>query len=143
VTFTDTSLGTITNRAWNFGDGFTTNLAGTNLSHTFTVAGTNLVSLVVSGTAGTSTNILPVVVTAPTAPPVIGGIKISGGNLILTGSNGTAGANYYVLAATNVALPVTNWIIVSTNQFGSGGNVIWTNPLNPVAPQWFYRLRLP
>jgi len=143
VNFTDISLGNITNRAWNFGDGFTTNLTGTNLSHTFTVAGTNLVSLVVSGTAGTSTNILPVVVTAPSTPPVIGGIKITGGSLILTGSNGTTGANYYVLAATNLALPVTNWSIVSTNQFGPGGNVNWTNQLNPAAPQWFYRLRLP
>ena len=143
VTFTDTSLGTITNRAWNFGDGFTTNLAGTNLSHTFTVAGTNFVSLTVSGTAGTSTNILPVIVTAPAAPPVIGGIKIAGGNLILTGSNGTAGANYYVLAATNVALPRTNWTVLATNQFGPGGNVNFTNPFNPNAPQWFYLLKLP
>ena len=76
-------------------------------------------------------------------PPVLGGIQISGGNLILAGTNGTAGANYLVMASTNLLLPATNWSILSTNQFGPGGSVNFTNPQNPNAPQTFYRLRLP
>jgi len=76
-------------------------------------------------------------------PPVLGGLSIVGGNLVLTGANGMAGANYLVLATTNLALPVTNWNSIATQQFGPGGSVNFTNPLNPNGPQTFYRLRLP
>ena len=143
VNFTDTSVGSITNRSWNFGDGFTTNTAATNVTHTFTSAGTNLVTLTVNGNAGTNSASMAIVAVAPNQPPVIGGISISGGNLIVTGTNGTAGANYFVLATTNLSLPATNWTIIATNQFGTGGSVNFTNPMNLVAPQTFYRLRLP
>jgi PKD repeat protein len=143
VNLSDTSVGSITNRSWNFGDGFTTNTTATSLSHMFTVTGTNLVTLSVSGSAGTNTASLAVVVTASSLPPVIGGISLSGTNLVITGTNGTAGANYLVLTTTNLATPQTNWTILSTNQFGPGGSVNWTNPLNPNFPQTYYRLRLP
>ena len=56
VTFTDLSTGTITNRLWDFGDGFTTSTVLTTLTHTYTTAGTNTVTLVVTGPLGTSTN---------------------------------------------------------------------------------------
>lgn len=68
---------------------------------------------------------------------------MSGTNLVITGTTGTAGANYYLLATTNLAVPLTNWTILSTNQFGPGGAVNFTNSLNPNSPQTFYRLRLP
>ncbi len=55
VTFTDSSTGTITNRFWNFGDGGTTNTSATNVVYTYTAAGTNDVSLTVSGPLGTNT----------------------------------------------------------------------------------------
>jgi PKD repeat protein len=55
VTFTDLSTGTITNRFWNFGDGATTNISGTSVSHTY-AAGTYTVQLTVSGPLGTSTS---------------------------------------------------------------------------------------
>ncbi len=77
------------------------------------------------------------------APPVLGGLSIVGGNLVITGTNGTAGANYLVLATTNLSLPVTNWNSIATQQFGPGGSVNFTNPQNPNAPPTFYRLRLP
>jgi PKD repeat protein len=56
VTFTDTSTGTITNRFWNFGDGGTTNTTATSVSHTYAVAGTSTVQLIVSGPGGANTN---------------------------------------------------------------------------------------
>jgi T5SS/PEP-CTERM-associated repeat protein len=56
VTFTDSSTGTITNRLWNLGDGTTTNTMATSLSHTYGSAGTDTVSLIVSGPVGVSTN---------------------------------------------------------------------------------------
>lgn len=77
------------------------------------------------------------------APPLLGTISLSGTNLIVTGTNGTAGSNYVVLATANLSVPLANWLPVSTNQFGPGGSVSFTNPLPPGAPRWFYRLRLP
>ena len=143
VTFTNTSVGSITNRIWNFGDGTTTNTASASVTHTFTSIGTNLVTLIVSGNAGTNASALAVVVASNSQPPVIGEIQIINGKLVVTGTNGTAGANYYVLTSTNLALPLTNWLIYSTNQFGVGGGLSFTNPLDLNLPQGFYRLRLP
>jgi PKD repeat protein len=70
VTFTDTSTGTITNRFWSFGDGVTTNTTATSIVHTYTVAGTNTVQLIVTGPGGESTNTQAgaVTVTLPVAP---------------------------------------------------------------------------
>jgi PKD repeat protein len=70
VTFTDTSAGNITNRTWSFGDGATTNTTATSVPHTYTVAGTNTVQLIVSGPGGASTNtqVAAVIVTIPPAP---------------------------------------------------------------------------
>jgi uncharacterized repeat protein (TIGR01451 family) len=56
VTFTDTSTGTITNRSWTFGDGGTTNTLNTTVAYTYNSAGTDTVTLVVSGPLGVSTN---------------------------------------------------------------------------------------
>jgi hypothetical protein len=47
-----------------------------------------------------------------------------------------------VLASTNLALPVANWPVVSTNAFDASGNFNFTNPPSPNAPQAFYILRL-
>lgn len=56
VSFTDTSTGTITNRSWDFGDGGITNTTLTNLTHTYLVAGSNTVSLTLTGPVGTNTS---------------------------------------------------------------------------------------
>ncbi len=69
VTFTDSSTGTITNRFWNFGDGSTSNNAGTTVQHTYT-NGTYNVTLVASGPGGSSTNSRLNYVTVSIAPPV-------------------------------------------------------------------------
>jgi hypothetical protein len=52
VVFTDTSSGIITNRLWNFGDGHSTNTTLLSVSHTYTAAGTNSVSLTARGPFG-------------------------------------------------------------------------------------------
>ncbi len=80
---------------------------------------------------------------AISAPPVLSGVVLSGTNLVFTGTNGTLGGNYLLLSSINLALPMTNWTIISTQQFGAGGSVNATNALNQNAPQMFYRLRLP
>ena len=111
-------------------------LPGTNYSYVVAAINTNGVS-----EDSTPAGAAPLAVV--TTPPIFSSIQIIGGSLIMTGTNGTAGANYYLLAATNLSLPATNWTILSTTQFGSGGSVNLTNPLNPNSPQIFYRLLLP
>ena len=74
VTFSDSSTGTVTNRFWNFDDGATTNTTATRVLHTYHAAGTNTVTLIVSGPLGVSTNTQTnyVVVTVPdTTPPTL------------------------------------------------------------------------
>ena len=56
VTFTDGSAGSITNRAWTFGDGGTSNTTATSVQYTYGAAGTNTVTLIVSGPGGSATN---------------------------------------------------------------------------------------
>jgi hypothetical protein len=67
-----------------------------------------------------------------------------GGNIIVTGTNGNApGTYFYTLAATNLALPLTNWSVVATNQFGAAGDFYFTNTIDSVQAARFYILRLP
>ncbi len=53
VSFTDNSVGNISNWSWDFGDGNTS--SEQNPSHTYTVAGTYTVTLIVSGAGGADT----------------------------------------------------------------------------------------
>jgi parallel beta-helix repeat protein len=77
VIFTDTSTGTITNRTWNFGDGFTTNTTATSVAHTYTVAGTNTVQLIVSGPLGSSTNTQIGAITVTLSPAPVASFSAS------------------------------------------------------------------
>ncbi|HVM62082.1 MAG TPA: PKD domain-containing protein [Verrucomicrobiae bacterium] len=54
VTFTDVSAGAITNRIWQFGDGFVTNTPEIAVVHQYTAPGTNTVQLTISGPNGVS-----------------------------------------------------------------------------------------
>lgn len=123
------------------------NFVGTSFTQTNLLPGTNYTYVIAAlNTNGVSEDSAPANA-APSAavatPPTISGIQIIGGNLVVTGTNGTAGANYSVLTSTNLALLLTNWNVVSTNQFGPGGAVNFTNPLNPNSPATFFRLRVP
>jgi len=84
------------------------------------------------------TNNLPPVVT-PVAINISSG---SGNNFIFSGANGNAGAQYYVLASTNLSLPPAQWTVIATNNFDGNGNFNFTNPADPNASQTFYLLRL-
>ena len=73
--------------------------------------------------------------------PVISSAKVSGANLVLSGSNGLANGTYYVLISTNVAAPLTNWIILCTNNFDTNGAFSITNAISSNVSQCFYLLK--
>ena len=78
----------------------------------------------------------------PTNPPVITGIIIDNGNVVLTGTNAQATGVYYLLTSTNVALPLSQWIVVATNVVSTANNFtfIGTNVVIPGGQQQFYIL---
>jgi autotransporter-associated beta strand protein len=80
---------------------------------------------------------------ATETPPVIGKLGISSGKLVLTGSGGITNGTYYVLTSTNLAVPLTNWTRLQTNQFDSSGSFNFTNPINQNSVQSFYLLQIP
>jgi hypothetical protein len=80
--------------------------------------------------------------TQTASKPVITNVKVSANNLIFGGTNGVAGAGYYVLSSTNLAVPLTNWTVLSTNIFDGSGNFNITNSMSPNVPKQFYLLKL-
>lgn len=76
-------------------------------------------------------------------PPPTLAMAQAGGNLIFTGSNGPAGGTNYLVATTNIALPMAQWTRVATNQFDLSGNYSFTNTIPAGVPQQFHRLQLP
>jgi uncharacterized repeat protein (TIGR03806 family) len=74
--------------------------------------------------------------------PAFNFIHLAGTNFVFRGTNGWPGQNFYVLASTNIALPLNQWKSIFTNPFDSGGNFFFTNPLNPNTPRLFYLLQL-
>jgi PKD repeat protein len=144
VTFTDASTGSFTNWLWRFGDGISvTNTSNANVSHTYTSAGSYSVSLTVSGSGGSNTLTQSgyiVVSAAATSTPKFSGLAIVGGQLVLSGTNGTPSTQYRVLTSTNLASGV--WTGVYTNLFSSGGAFSYTNS-SLAGPGAFFKLVSP
>jgi hypothetical protein len=78
-----------------------------------------------------------------TIPPTFSSIVLVGTNVVLSGSNGVASHSYYVLASTNVAIPLSNWSRIATSTFDINGHFTFTNSPVPPLPQRFYRLQVP
>ncbi len=74
----------------------------------------------------------------PISKPAVRYTTIAGSNLIFGGSNGLAKASYHVFASTNLAVPLTNWTMVSTGIFDLNGGFCVTNPINPGTSPHFY-----
>jgi len=74
--------------------------------------------------------------------PCINGVLLSGTNLVISGTNGAPGGNYFVLTSANLTLPVANWGRPATNPFDAGGNFKFTNGVSPNSPRLFYLLLL-
>jgi T5SS/PEP-CTERM-associated repeat protein/uncharacterized repeat protein (TIGR03803 family) len=111
VNFVDCSAGTITNRFWSFGDGITTNITTTTVTHIYP-PGNFSVTLVVTGPFGVSTNTQANYILATganistTVSPPSGGTT-SGGGAVPFGSNLT------VCATANPCYNFVNWTLNS------------------------------
>jgi hypothetical protein len=69
-------------------------------------------------------------------------LKVSGGNLILTGTNGTPNSGYTWLVTTNLAASAI-WLTNSTGMLDATGAFSNTLPVTKAQPASFFRLRLP
>ncbi len=127
VILTDTSTGTVTNRAWSFGDGHTyTNTTSLYATNTYTTNGSYTVSLTATGPGGTNTSsVAKYVVVSPA--PHFGGAILVGTNLVIGGTNGPAGVQYRILSTTNLTSALASWLPVYTNTFNALGNFGYTN----------------
>ncbi|HEX3717855.1 MAG TPA: autotransporter-associated beta strand repeat-containing protein [Verrucomicrobiae bacterium] len=90
----------------------------------------NTSQLNVSGTLSVTTGSAP--------PPSFIAPTYSSGNVVLSGTGGTPGQTYYILSTTNLAS--TNWVVIDTNTFTSGGDFGFTNAVSPSTPGEFYKL---
>jgi autotransporter-associated beta strand protein len=77
------------------------------------------------------------------ARPGIASFVFSGSNLLISATNGVAGATYNLLMSTNLALPLSQWSPVATNALVSAGNFVITasNTFGTGAAQQFYVLQ--
>ena len=78
-----------------------------------------------------------------TAASVAGRLGLSGTNLLLSGTGGPTNSTYRVLTATNVALSLSNWVVLLTNQFNGSGSFVFTNSISQAIPSRFYILAVP
>ncbi len=76
------------------------------------------------------------VMTSPATGPTISSANLSAGNIVLSGTGGTANGTYYVLTTTNLA--VKPWLPIATNSYDTNGNFVLTNAVTPGVTQQFY-----
>jgi rhamnogalacturonan endolyase len=81
------------------------------------------------------------VASASTYQPRFTSITQATGVVILRGTNGPPGSNYYALSSSNLMLAPNQWSRFQTNQFGAGGSFTISNSLAPNAR--FYMLQVP
>ena len=75
--------------------------------------------------------------------PTIARISISGGNIILSGTNNTGSSGmYHVLTSTNITTPLINWTVLTNGTFDGSGNFSTTNATGTNDRQ-FYILQVP
>ena len=72
--------------------------------------------------------------------PAITGISLTNATLILSGTNGESGRNYWTLMSTNLGQPLNQWTPVATNLLTTDGAFTFTNTV-PTGAQAFYILQ--
>lgn len=73
------------------------------------------------------------------AQPVLSA-GMDGGNMVIQGTNGLTGRKYSLLTTTNLALPGTNWTVMSVGVPFNGPTFTATN--NAASPSSFYKIKV-
>jgi hypothetical protein len=99
------------------------------------------------GTSFTAVTGLPSSATPP-APSIshISLGSVGGTNAVIlsgTNNNGNTAGSYVVLVSTNVALPLSNWSVLSTQTFNSDGTFNYTNGVGSDAGRFYIIQALP
>ena len=116
-------------------------------SVTGTFTSTNLpvlpTSLIWDLSALYSSGVIGIALVSPTKPAQILKASLIGTNLVFTGTNMNGGTNFHflVLTATNLATPLTNWTVVSTNSFQANGTFGCTNGVSSTRPAAFFQTK--
>jgi hypothetical protein len=80
---------------------------------------------------------------APVTAPVVNAAYLSGGNLVVTGSGGTANYAYDVVTTTNLTTPLSSWTIVQTGVTDGSGAFSNAIPVSAAQPAGFFKVRVP
>jgi hypothetical protein len=120
---------------------------GTYIIGTFVADSSGDQTITINGEAGDNSpqvNLLQVRdITLAPDEPVIASTGTSGGNLVFSGTGGTAEGIYYVLSSTNVTTPLANWIPIATNFYDASGNFTATNVIGSGVAAQFYLIKQP
>jgi hypothetical protein len=76
------------------------------------------------------------------ASPQITTLFLTGSSLVIKGTNNSPSGPWHLLGSSDVSLPLASWAVVTNGAFDANGTCSITNPLGPVALQ-FYILRVP
>jgi len=132
--------------AWKVGDQWTIANWSSTPTNSFTTL--NLPTLR-GGLAWTTTNLYSsgvigiITNTAPTEPANILSVSVLGTNIVVTGTNENGGAifHYAILSSTNLALPISQWTVLSTNGFNANGTFSFTNKITGSQPSTFFTVK--
>ena len=80
---------------------------------------------------------------AAVATPKFNPVSVSSGNLVMTGTGGTANGTYSILTSTNIQTPLALWITNSTGLFDGSGNFSNAIPVKSSVPEQFFQLKTP
>jgi autotransporter-associated beta strand protein len=112
-------------------------------SHTGNFVNAASVSILPAGTGSFDPNTGKLTITS-TGVASFNPVKVSGGNLILTGSGGAApGSAYTLLMSTNVATPLSQWETNTTGVLDGSGMFSNNIPVNTLEKAKFFDVRVP
>lgn len=126
VTFTDTSTGSPTSWAWNFGDGTTANVQNPP-AHTYATAGTYTVTLVASNAQGAGAAATKTITVTGTTPPNTSSAlyRVNAGGPAITGTpnwtaDTTAAPSPYTNAAAALSATESNTKVITMTKVPAG-----------------------
>jgi len=96
--------------------------------------------MVISGTSSIGVRTVPLTLVVKPHPAIVG-VSLTGTNSSISGTNGFAGATFYLLGSTNASLPLSQWTTMATNAFGTNGNFSVTNKISASPADRFFLIR--